>query len=67
MPVIWWQTELRDWGNGQAFRLSDALTGVCVFGTTGSGITRPEFFLRKPLDESEPCINIQTSLYVKYN
>jgi len=30
---------LRDWGNGQAFRLADALTGVCVFGATGSGKT----------------------------
>ncbi|MEJ0090595.1 MAG: TraM recognition domain-containing protein [Limisphaerales bacterium] len=33
------QTILRDWGNGHAFRLSDALTGVCVFGATGSGKT----------------------------
>jgi len=33
------QTVLRDWGNGQAFRLADALTGVCVFGATGSGKT----------------------------
>jgi hypothetical protein len=33
------QTILRDWGNGQAFRLADALTGVCVFGATGSGKT----------------------------
>src|SRR3984957_10421928 len=33
------QTVLRDWGNGQAFRLGDALTGVCVFGATGSGKT----------------------------
>jgi hypothetical protein len=33
------QTILRDWGNGHAFRLSDALTGVCCFGTTGSGKT----------------------------
>lgn len=31
------QTILRDWGNGQAFRLADAQTGVCVFGATGSG------------------------------
>jgi hypothetical protein len=28
---------IRDWGNGQSFRLSDAQTGVCVFGATGSG------------------------------
>lgn len=33
------QTILRDWGQGQAFRLADALTGVCVFGATGSGKT----------------------------
>jgi len=32
-------TVIRDWGNGQAFRLSDAQTGVCVFGATGSGKT----------------------------
>lgn len=32
-------TVIRDWGNGQAFRLTDALTGVCVFGATGSGKT----------------------------
>jgi hypothetical protein len=31
------QTVLRDWGNGQGFRLAGALTGVCVFGATGSG------------------------------
>jgi len=31
------QTVIRDWGNGQAFRLADAQTGVCVFGATGSG------------------------------
>ncbi|HEV2693076.1 MAG TPA: TraM recognition domain-containing protein [Verrucomicrobiae bacterium] len=30
---------MRDWGNGQAFRLADAQTGVCVFGATGSGKT----------------------------
>ena len=33
------QTVLRDWGNGQAFRIADAQTGVCVFGATGSGKT----------------------------
>ena len=32
-------TVIRNWGNGQAFRLTDALTGVCVFGATGSGKT----------------------------
>src|ERR1700759_1545091 len=33
------QTILRDWGDGHAFRLADAQTGVCVFGATGSGKT----------------------------
>ncbi len=33
------QTVLRDWGNGEGFRVADALTGVCVFGATGSGKT----------------------------
>lgn len=33
------QTVIRDWGNGYAFHLSDALTGVIVFGATGSGKT----------------------------
>ena len=32
-------TVLRDWHQGRAFRLSDALTGVAVFGATGSGKT----------------------------
>jgi hypothetical protein len=32
-------TAIRSWGNGQAFRLVDALTGVCAFGATGSGKT----------------------------
>jgi hypothetical protein len=32
-------TVIRDWGNGQMFRLADALTGVAVFGATGSGKT----------------------------
>lgn len=32
-------TVIRDWKNGEAFRLNDALTGVCVFGATGSGKT----------------------------
>jgi hypothetical protein len=39
LPEFHPQTPLRDWGNGQAFHLSDALTGVCVFGATGSGKT----------------------------
>jgi hypothetical protein len=39
LPDFHPQTVLRDWGNGQAFRLSDAQTGVCVFGATGSGKT----------------------------
>jgi hypothetical protein len=33
------QTVVRDWGGGNAFRIADALTGVCVFGATGSGKT----------------------------
>ena len=41
LPDFHPQTVLRDWGNGQAFRLADALTGVSVFGTTGSGRTTP--------------------------
>lgn len=32
-------TPVREWGNGQAFRITDALTGVSVFGATGSGKT----------------------------
>ena len=32
-------TVLRDWKNGQAFRLADAQTGVICFGATGSGKT----------------------------
>ncbi|HLG63106.1 MAG TPA: TraM recognition domain-containing protein [Ktedonosporobacter sp.] len=32
-------TPVRDWRNGQAFRIADALTGVAVFGATGSGKT----------------------------
>ena len=39
LPQFHPQTIIRDWGNGQAFRLSDALTGVSVFGATGSGKT----------------------------
>jgi len=37
LPDFHPQTVLRDWGNGQGFRLAEALTGVCVFGATGSG------------------------------
>ena len=39
MPEFHPQTVIRDWGDGQAFRLADAQTGVCVFGATGSGKT----------------------------
>ena len=39
LPEFHPQTVLRDWGNGHAFRLADAQTGVCVFGATGSGKT----------------------------
>lgn len=39
LPDFHPQTVVRDWGGGQAFRLADALTGVCVFGATGSGKT----------------------------
>ncbi|MGA2869654.1 MAG: hypothetical protein ABSF34_10900, partial [Verrucomicrobiota bacterium] len=39
LPEFHPQTPLRNWGSGQAFHLSDALTGVCVFGATGSGKT----------------------------
>src|SRR5271170_5554639 len=39
LPEFHPQTVLRDWGNGQAFHLADALTGVSVFGATGSGKT----------------------------
>jgi TraM recognition site of TraD and TraG len=30
---------LRNWGGGEGFRLADALTGVAIFGATGSGKT----------------------------
>ncbi len=39
LPLFHPQTPLRDWGDGQAFRLADAQTGVCVLGATGSGKT----------------------------
>lgn len=32
-------TVVRDWGEGHRFTISDAQTGVCVFGATGSGKT----------------------------
>ncbi len=38
-PAYHPETVIRDWGNGDAFRLADAQTGVCVFGATGSGKT----------------------------
>lgn len=39
LPQFHPQTVLRDWRDDNAFRISDALTGVCVFGATGSGKT----------------------------
>ncbi len=39
LPDFHPQTLLREWGDGGGFRISDALTGVCVFGATGSGKT----------------------------
>jgi len=39
LPEFHPETILRDWGNGSAFRIADAVTGVCVFGATGSGKT----------------------------
>ena len=39
LPDFHPDTVIRDWGNGDAFRVADALTGVCVFGATGSGKT----------------------------
>ena len=39
LPEFHPQTVLRDWGNGNTFRLADAQTGVSVFGATGSGKT----------------------------
>ena len=39
LPEFHPQTVIRDWGDGQAFRLGDALTGVSVFGATGNGKT----------------------------
>ena len=39
LPDFHPHTLLRDWGSNAAFRLSDAQTGVAVFGATGSGKT----------------------------
>jgi len=39
LPQFHPQTRIREWDEGHAFHLSDALTGVCVFGATGSGKT----------------------------
>ncbi len=39
LPDFHPQTVIREWDNGDAFHLADALTGVCVFGATGSGKT----------------------------
>ena len=39
LPEFHPTTLLRDWGGGEGFRLSDALTGVAIFGATGSGKT----------------------------
>src|ERR1700733_3690999 len=39
LPPFHPQTVLRDWGSGQGFYIADALTGVSVFGATGSGKT----------------------------
>lgn len=37
LPQFHPQTEIRDWGGGESFKIRDAQTGVCVFGATGSG------------------------------
>src|SRR5215469_2508034 len=39
LPAFHPDTVIRDWGDGHAFRLADAQTGVIVFGATGSGKT----------------------------
>ena len=39
LPEFHPQTVIRDMGDGDAFRLSEALTGVCIFGATGAGKT----------------------------
>lgn len=37
LPAFHPDTVIRDWGDGHAFRIADAQTGVIVFGATGSG------------------------------
>jgi len=37
LPDFHPSTVIRDWGEGQALRIEDALTGISVFGATGSG------------------------------
>jgi hypothetical protein len=39
LPPYHPQNVIRDWGNGDAFRLADAVTGTVCFGSTGSGKT----------------------------
>src|ERR1700693_2894522 len=39
LPAFHPSTVIRDWGNGEGFTIADALTGVAVFGATGSGKT----------------------------
>lgn len=39
LPDFHPSTIVRDWREGEAFRIGDALTGVSVFGATGSGKT----------------------------
>ena len=39
LPPFHPSTVIREWENGQAFSIGDALTGVAVFGATGSGKT----------------------------
>jgi hypothetical protein len=39
LPPLHPETVIRDWGNGEHFSIADAVTGVAVFGATGSGKT----------------------------
>lgn len=39
LPAYHPETVIREWENGEAFTIADALTGVAVFGATGSGKT----------------------------
>jgi type IV secretory pathway TraG/TraD family ATPase VirD4 len=39
LPQFHPATVIRDWDNGQGFTIADAVTGVAVFGATGSGKT----------------------------